>query len=125
MAGLDLDQAIVGGKADFGQGKLIDLELRVRGYLATLLSVCPLSEDQRLRDEPEGSPFTLRVQARRPFTALVRSRGHRPALMLQHCSPAREGGAKRGREIRSIQSEVEVILEGVFNAQCANQTTIL
>ena len=60
-----------------------------------------------------------------PFTALVRSKGHRPALMLQHCSPAREGGAKRSREIRSIQSEVEIIIEGVFNAQCANQTTIL
>ena len=68
QAGFDLDQAIAAGKADFGQGKLIDLELRVRGYLATLLSVCPLSEDQRLRDEPEGSPFTLRVQARLPST---------------------------------------------------------
>jgi len=68
QAGFDLDQAIAAGKADFGQGKLIDLELRVRGYPATLLSVCPLSEDQRLRDEPEGSPFTLRVQARLPST---------------------------------------------------------
>ena len=55
QARFDLDQAIAAGKADFGQGKLIDLELRVRGYLATLLSVCPLSESQRLRDEPEGS----------------------------------------------------------------------
>jgi len=55
QAGFDLDQAIAAGKADFGQGKPIDLELRVRGYLATLLSVCPLSEAQRLRDEPEVS----------------------------------------------------------------------
>ena len=68
QAGFDLDQAIAAGKADFGQGKLIDLELRVRGYLATLLSVCPLSLDQRLRDEPEGSPFVLRVTARLPST---------------------------------------------------------
>ena len=68
QAGFDLDQAIAAGKADFGQGKLIDLELRVRGYLATLLRVCPLSLDQRLRDEPEGSPFVLRVTARLPST---------------------------------------------------------
>lgn len=68
QAGFDLDQAIAAGKADFGQGRLIDLELRVRGYLATLLSVCPLSEDQGMRDEPEDSPFTLRVFARLPST---------------------------------------------------------
>jgi predicted DNA-binding transcriptional regulator YafY len=66
--GFDLDRAIAAGKADFGQGKLIGLELRVRGYLAPLLSVCPLSEDQRLLDEPDGSPFALRVQARLPAT---------------------------------------------------------
>ena len=55
QAGFDLDQAIAAGKADFGQGKLIDLELRVRGYPAMLVSVCPLSDSQRLRDEPEVS----------------------------------------------------------------------
>lgn len=67
-AGFDLDDAIRNGKADFGQGDLVDLELRVRGYLAMVLRVCPLSEDQRLWDEPEGAEFTLRVAARVPST---------------------------------------------------------
>lgn len=67
-AGFDLDESIAAGKADFGQGKLIDLELRVRGYLAPLLSDCPLTEDQRLQDEPAGSPFAARVWARLPAT---------------------------------------------------------
>lgn len=67
-AGFDLDEAIAKGSVDFGQGELIDLDLRVRGYLATLLEVCPLSKDQRLVDEPEGSEFTLRVTARAPST---------------------------------------------------------
>jgi predicted DNA-binding transcriptional regulator YafY len=67
-AGFDLDTAIATGTADFGQGTLIDLDLRVRGYLATLLSCCPLTPDQRLEDEPEGSGFTLRVRAQLPST---------------------------------------------------------
>ena len=66
--GFDLDDAIRKGKADFGQGTLVDLELRVRGYLAMLLSVCPLSEQQQTKDEPDGSEFTLRVWARVPST---------------------------------------------------------
>ncbi len=66
--GFDLDQAIASGKIDFGQGRLIDLELRVRGYLATLLEVCPLSDDQCLEDEPDDSGFLLRVKARLPAT---------------------------------------------------------
>ncbi|MBK5939835.1 helix-turn-helix transcriptional regulator [Halochromatium roseum] len=66
--GFDLDQAIAEGKVDFGQGRLIDLELRVRGYLVSLLSVCPLSADQQLEDEPETSTFTLRVSAQVPST---------------------------------------------------------
>ena len=68
LDGFDLDEAIALGKADFGQGRLIDLELRVRGYLATLLGVCPLSDDQQLQDEPEGSPYLLRIKARLPST---------------------------------------------------------
>jgi predicted DNA-binding transcriptional regulator YafY len=44
------------------------LELRVRGYLATLLSVCPLSPDQTIVDEPETSHFSLMVKARVPST---------------------------------------------------------
>jgi predicted DNA-binding transcriptional regulator YafY len=64
----DLDRAIAEGKADFGQGDWIDLELRVRGYLATVLSVCTLSDDQQIEDEPDESPFELRVHARVPST---------------------------------------------------------
>jgi len=64
----DLDRAIADGRADFGQGDWIDLELRVRGYLTTVLSVCTLSDDQRIEDEPDESPFELRVRARVPST---------------------------------------------------------
>jgi len=67
-AGFDLDRAIAEGRADFGQGELIDLEIRVRGYLATLLSACPLTDQQELEDEPEDSDFDLRVRARLPST---------------------------------------------------------
>ncbi len=66
--GFDLDQAIAQGRADFGAGKLIDLVLRVRGYPATLLRVCPLTDDQVIDEEPEGAPFALRVSARLPST---------------------------------------------------------
>ncbi|WP_295429305.1 WYL domain-containing protein [uncultured Thiodictyon sp.] len=68
VPGFNLDQAIAQGKADFGQGTLIDLELRVRGYLAPLLEVCPLSDGQCLEPEPAGSAFILRVSARLPST---------------------------------------------------------
>lgn len=40
----------------------------MRGYLAPLLRVCPLSDDQQLADEPAGSGFGLRVRARVPST---------------------------------------------------------
>jgi len=62
--GFDLDDAIRKGKTDFGQGDLIDLEIRVRGYLAQVLPVCPLSDDQQAEDEPAGAPFALRIRAR-------------------------------------------------------------
>lgn len=67
-AGFDLDQAIRTGKVDFGQGDLIDLELRARGYLAELLLVCDLAAGQTVEDEPEGSDFDLRIRARVPST---------------------------------------------------------
>ena len=67
-AGFDLDQAIAQGRADFGQGEMIDLELRVRGYLADLLLVCPLAEDSKMHDEPPGSDFDFRRRARVPST---------------------------------------------------------
>lgn len=66
--GFDLDQAIAGGRADFGQGILIDVELRVRGYLEGILRICPLAANQRIEDEPEGSEFLARVWARVPST---------------------------------------------------------
>lgn len=66
--GFDLDQAIAQGRADFGAGTLIDLVLRVRGYPATLLRVCPLTDDQVITEELEGAAFALRISARLPST---------------------------------------------------------
>ena len=68
LAGFDLDEAIKSGRVDFGQGALVDLELRVRGYVADLLSVCPFTEKQTLEDEPPGSDFDYRIRARVPST---------------------------------------------------------
>ncbi|MBK1642592.1 WYL domain-containing protein [Chromatium okenii] len=62
----DLDQAIKQGVIDFGSGKQIELELRVRGYLATVLTVCPLAPNQRFINEPNGSEFEIRVWATVP-----------------------------------------------------------
>jgi proteasome accessory factor B len=67
-AGFDLDRAIADGRADFGQGELIDLELRVRGYLTEVVRYCPLAAGQRQEDEPPESDFKLRVWARVPST---------------------------------------------------------
>ncbi|RYU61413.1 WYL domain-containing protein [Methylolobus aquaticus] len=64
----DLDAFIRDGKGDFGEGELVKLELRVRGYLDTVLRVCPLSADQKIEDEPEDSDFTLRACAQVPST---------------------------------------------------------
>ncbi|MEA3642103.1 MAG: WYL domain-containing protein [Lamprobacter sp.] len=65
----DLDRALAEGKIDFGQGQQIALVIRVRGYLTQLLLLaCPLSDQQTSEDEPEGSDFELRIQARLPQT---------------------------------------------------------
>lgn len=64
----DLDEAIAIGRVDFGHGKIIDLELRVRGYLTTLLQDCALGTDQRIEPEEDGSPFDLRLRTRIPQT---------------------------------------------------------
>ncbi len=64
----DLDQAITDGRVDFGQGELIDLELRVRGYLTEVVRCCPLATNQRQEDETPESEFALRVWARVPST---------------------------------------------------------
>ena len=47
---------------------MIDLEIRVRGYLTQLLQACPLSEDQRWKDEPDGSDYHIRIHAHLPQT---------------------------------------------------------
>ncbi|MCG5526521.1 WYL domain-containing protein, partial [Ectothiorhodospira haloalkaliphila] len=59
----DLDQAIAEGKIDFGDGPPIELKIRARGYIAELLRVCPLSDDQRIFDEPDDSDFTVGIEA--------------------------------------------------------------
>ncbi|WP_295408290.1 WYL domain-containing protein [uncultured Thiocystis sp.] len=64
----DLDVAMAEGVIDFGQGDWIDLELRVRGYLTDLLTVCPLEPGQRWEDEPDGAAFAIRVWATLPST---------------------------------------------------------
>lgn len=66
--GFDLDQAIADGLVDFGQGTLIDLTIRVRGYLTPVLLACPFNDTQTTHDEPEDSPFNLSVSARLPQT---------------------------------------------------------
>mgnify|MGYP001809762328 CR=1 FL=1 len=66
--GFDLDKAIAEGTIDFGQGDWIDLELRVRGYLTELLTVCPLAPNQHWADEPDGSDFAIRLWATLPST---------------------------------------------------------
>ncbi len=66
--GFDLQDKIRQGQADFGNGGQVKLVLRVRGYVAGLLRDCPLSKDQTIEDEPEGSPFELRICATVPGT---------------------------------------------------------
>lgn len=66
--GFSLDQAVQRGQADFASGGTVALELRVRGYVAELLRDCPLGEDQRMEEEPEGSDFVARVHATVPDT---------------------------------------------------------
>lgn len=66
--GFDLDAAIADGRADFGAGETIALELRVRGYLAEVLRVCPLEPNQMIEDEPPDSNFELKVNAQVPST---------------------------------------------------------
>ncbi len=70
-AGFDLNRAIASGLVDVGTGKVIDLELRVRGYAVEVLRVCPLTPAQRIEDEPADSPFLARVWARVPETGAL------------------------------------------------------
>lgn len=58
-----LDHAIDSGFADFSEGAEITLTLRARGYVAELLHDCALSTDHLIHDEPDDSPFDIRVVA--------------------------------------------------------------
>lgn len=66
--GFSLQEAIRKGQADFAGDGQVELELRVRGYVADLLRDCRLSENQVIEEEPDGSPFTARVRATIPET---------------------------------------------------------
>ena len=71
--GFDLDQALASGQVDCGRGQVIDLELRVRGYAAEMLRVCPITPTQRMEEEPANSSFLARVRVQVPETgALLR-----------------------------------------------------
>ena len=63
-----LDDFIRRGQADFAGGESAELELLARGYVAELLHDCPLSSEQRIDDEPDGSAFEVRVRATLPKT---------------------------------------------------------
>jgi proteasome accessory factor B len=64
----DLSQKLHSGGADFGNGTQIELVLRTRGYVSSLLRDCALSTNQRIEDEEEDSAFDLRVSATVPAT---------------------------------------------------------
>lgn len=64
----NLQEAIRKGQGDFAGDRQVELDLRVRGYVAELLRDCPLAKDQRIEDEPEGSAFGARVRATVPDT---------------------------------------------------------
>lgn len=66
--GFRLQDAVRKGQADFAGDGAVQLELRVRGYVADLLWDCRLSADQTIEDEPEGSPFSARIRATVPET---------------------------------------------------------
>ena len=71
--GFDLDRAIASGQVDCGRGKVIDLELRVRGYADEKLRACPITPAQIREDEAADSPFQARVRVQVPETgALLR-----------------------------------------------------
>ncbi len=70
---IDLNQAIASGQVDCGRCKVIDLELRGRGYAIDVLRVCQITPAQRIVDEPGDSPFLAQVRVQVPETgALLR-----------------------------------------------------
>ena len=66
--GFSLQAAVRKGQADFAGDGEVELDLRVRGYVADLLRDCRLSENQVIEEEPEDSPFSARVRATVPET---------------------------------------------------------
>lgn len=66
--GFNLQAAVRKGQADFAGDGEVELDLRVRGYVADLLRDCQLSENQVIEEEPEDSPFSARVRATVPET---------------------------------------------------------
>lgn len=64
--GFNLQALINRGQADFSDGELIRLEMRARSYVVELLRDCPLADDQRIEDEPDDSPFEVRISAQVP-----------------------------------------------------------
>jgi len=64
----DLEEAIYSGQADFGGDKSVELELRVRGYVADLVQECPMGRGQKVTVEPEGSEFDARLGVTLPAT---------------------------------------------------------
>ncbi len=66
--GFSLEDAVRKGQADFAGDGEVELDLRVRGYVADLLRDCRLSENQVIEEEPEDSPFSARVRATVPET---------------------------------------------------------
>ena len=66
--GFCLQETIRKGQADFAGDGAVQLELRVRGYVADLLRDCRLSADQVIEEEPDDSPFSARVRATVPET---------------------------------------------------------
>lgn len=67
--GFNLDRYMAHGRVDFGQGAMIDMEIRVRGDLESLLRICPISDHQTIQDEPPDSAFSARLQARLQLTS--------------------------------------------------------
>lgn len=64
----DLDRCIQDGEADFGRGEMIELQLRVRGYILDVLRDCPLSEDQCIVESEDGDAFAAVLTATLPST---------------------------------------------------------
>lgn len=66
--GFELDDAVLRGQADFGDGNTVRLEALVRGYIADLVRECAVGRDQILDEEPEDGEFEIRLAVTVPST---------------------------------------------------------